>query len=196
MATSRRDFWNGIPSSKIYPLLSLDRLDGVKRLASLGVARLQIRDKENGWGRHWDALRTALGVCRGAGIPLIINDRMDIALALGAAGVHVGQEDLSPRLARRLLGPGVEIGLSCATLEQAERALDDPDADLLSIGPVFSTPVKPGVPAVGLELIRKCAGRGKPLAAIGGIGAANAREVLDAGADFLALVRAVEDWLE
>jgi len=195
MAISQRDFWNGIPSSKIYPLLSLDRLDAVRRLAALGVARIQIRDKENGWGRHWNALKTAWSVCREAGIPFIINDRADIALALGAAGIHVGQEDLSPRLARRLLGPGVEIGLSCATREQAERALADPDVDLLSIGPVFSTPIKPEAPAVGPALIRTCAGRGKPLAAIGGINASNAREVLDAGADFLAVVRAVEDWL-
>jgi thiamine-phosphate pyrophosphorylase len=196
MATSRHDFWNGIPSSKIYPLLSPDRLGRVGRLASLGVARIQVRDKGDGWGSHWDGVKAALDICRGAGIPLVINDRADIALALGAEGLHVGQDDLSPLLARRLLGPGVEIGLSCATREEAERALADPDVDLLSIGPVFATPVKPEAPAVGPDLVRACAGRGKPLAAIGGIDASNARRVLEAGADLLAMVRAVEDWLE
>ena len=134
-------------------------------------------------------------VCRDAGVVLVINDRADAALALGCRAVHVGQKDLPPDVVRRLLGPGSEIGLSCGTQEEADRALADPDVDLISIGPVFPTPVKPGMPAVGLDFVRRNAGRGKPLVAIGGIDASNALEVLRAGADLLAAVRAMEEWI-
>ena len=195
MATSPPVFWSGIPSSKLYPLLSLDRLGVVPRLIGLGVGRIQVREKGGSWGRSWKGLQAAAGACRDAGVVLVINDRADVALALGIRAVHVGQEDLPPGAVRRILGPGSEIGLSCGTQEEVDRALTDPEVDLIAIGPVFPTPIKPGVPAVGLDLVRRNAGRGKPLVAIGGIGASNAREVMRAGADLLAAVRAVEDWL-
>jgi thiamine-phosphate diphosphorylase len=188
--------WNGIPSSKIYPILGLDRLDAVVRLVGIGVGRIQIRHKGQDWGGHWKILEHAARETEAAGVRFIINDRADAALALGASGVHIGQEDLPAVAVRRVLGPGAEIGLSCATQVDVDRALADPAVDLISIGPVFATPVKPDVPPVGLELVRRNAGRGKPLAAIGGIHSGNAREILDAGADYLAMIRAVEDLLE
>jgi thiamine-phosphate pyrophosphorylase len=196
MAISPPASWNGIPSSKLYPVLSLERLDALPALIRRGVGRVQIRHKEGAWGFHWSALMRAQGAARDAGLPLIINDRADVALALEASGVHVGRGDLPPDAARKVLGPGREIGLSCATQVDVDLALGNPAVDLISIGPIFATPVKPGVPPVGVDLLRANAGRGKPVAAIGGIDASNAREVLAAGADYLAMVRAVEDLLE
>ncbi len=126
------------------------------------------------------------------GIPLFINDRVPVAAAAGAAGVHLGQGDASPRDARRILGPAAVIGFSVETLAQADAAADL-EVDYLGVSPIFSTPTKPDTgPAWGLGGLRDLRRRtDRPLVAIGGIGADNAAAVLDAGADGLAVVSAI-----
>jgi thiamine-phosphate pyrophosphorylase len=124
------------------------------------------------------------------GVRLIINDRADIALALGADGVHLGQDDLPPAAARELLGERAVIGCSTHNEEQAREAIELP-VDYIAIGPVFQTSSKenpdPVVGLEGLRRVRRIVGQ-IPLVAIGGVSAENAREVLTAGADSLAVI--------
>jgi thiamine-phosphate pyrophosphorylase len=122
---------------------------------------------------------------------LVVNDRADVALLAGAAGVHVGQEDLPAARARAFLGPGKLIGLSTHNLRQVEEARAEP-VDYLAFGPIFPTTTKPDTePVVGLEGLREARRlTGKPLVAIGGITVENAAAVLAAGADAVAVISA------
>lgn len=157
-----------------------------------GVTAVQLRDKSLS---DEDLVRLALKmktVLEPYGVPLLINDRVDVAAAAGAAGVHLGQMDASIEDARRVLGPSAVIGLSVGTLDQAEAARGL-DIGYLGVSPVFATPTKPdaGTPwgLAGLRELRRRTDR--ILVAIGGIGTANAAEVLGAGADGLAVVSAI-----
>jgi thiamine-phosphate pyrophosphorylase len=138
------------------------------------------------------ALRTAT---RAAGVPLIVNDRVDVALAIGADGAHVGQSDLDPARARALLGPDMHLGLSISSLAELDAALELPTGtvDLLGVGPIRPTPSKPdAAPAMGWDgLARICAGTSLPCVAIGGIGLADAADVARAGAVGLAVISAI-----
>lgn len=122
---------------------------------------------------------------------LVVNDRVDIALAAGADGVHLGQDDLPLAAARRIWPQGL-LGRSTYSLAQA-LAAETEGADYIGVGPVWATPTKPGRPAVGLELVSAVAGAGLriPWVAIGGVDAGNIAEVLAAGAAAVAVVRAV-----
>lgn len=126
------------------------------------------------------------------GVPLLVNDRVDIALACGAAGVHLGQDDLPVQDARRILGPGAVIGVSVNTPEEARRAAAE-GADYVGAGPAFATSTKDTPLAVlgpdGVARIKRAAG--VPVVAIGGITAANAASLAAAGADGVAVVSAV-----
>lgn len=125
-------------------------------------------------------------------VPLIINDRIDVALAVGAAGAHLGQNDMPAARARRLLGDGRLLGVSVSTVEEARRAESD-GADYLGVSPLYATPTKTDTPpAVGLAGLRalRAATRG-PLVAIGGLAAANLLPVLASGADGIAVVSAI-----
>jgi thiamine-phosphate pyrophosphorylase len=125
-------------------------------------------------------------------VPLIINDRIDVALASGADGVHIGQEDMPYETARRLMGPKAIIGLSVETWEDvvASRKLD---VDYIGVSPVFATPTKTDTKEPwGLDGLRRIKAASRhPLVAIGGINAENARAVIEAGADALAVVSAI-----
>lgn len=125
-------------------------------------------------------------------VPLIINDRIDVALAAGADGVHVGQSDMPYDMARRLMGPGAIIGLSVETWEDVERA-QALDCDYLGVSPVFATPTKTDTKEPwgleGLSRVRGCSRH--PLVAIGGLNAANAEAAILAGADGIAVVSAI-----
>ena len=125
-------------------------------------------------------------------MPLIINDRLDVALAVEADGVHVGQDDMPYEIVRKLLGPKAIIGLSVETWEDVERA-EALDCDYLGVSPVFATPTKTDTKAPwGLEgLARIRAASRHPLVAIGGLHAGNAAAAVLAGADTLAVVSAV-----
>ena len=125
-------------------------------------------------------------------VPLIVNDRLDLALAVGAAGVHLGQDDLPCADARRLAGPDFLIGVSVSAADEARRAAAD-GADYLAVSPVFATPTKPDAPhAVGLEGLRAIrAAVNLPLVGIGGLHAGNAEAVIRAGAQGVAVVSAI-----
>jgi thiamine-phosphate diphosphorylase len=129
--------------------------------------------------------------CREAGALFIVNDRADLALAAGADGLHVGQDDLPARRARALLRPGMILGVSTHDPEQARRAVAD-GADYVAVGSMFPTSTKPGFQLVGPELIRRVRPEVPvPLVGIGGITAGNADAVLTAGADAVAVISAL-----
>jgi len=125
-------------------------------------------------------------------VVFILNDRPDIAVACNADGVHLGQNDIPPKLARRLLGKNKIIGLSCHSLEQARRAQKDHDVDYISIGPAFPTVLKPKYKPLGLKTISKIRRQiTKPFFIIGGIDLANMKSVLHTGATRVVLCRAI-----
>src|SRR5262245_9343282 len=134
------------------------------RLALLGGADLvQVREK-NATARELLALaRRALAIAAPFGVPVLVNDRADVARAARAAGVHLGQDDLSPEQARRVLPPGALVGVSAHSLAQVDRAR----ADLVGFGPMFATPTKPHEPAIGPDALREALRRSAaPLFAI------------------------------
>lgn len=162
-------------------------------MARGGARVIQLREKQKDARRFFREAEAALRVARSHGLRLIINDRVDIALALGADGVHLGQDDLPPEAARRLLGERAVIGFSTHNLEQALAASRLP-IDYLAIGPIFPTSSKENPDAVvGLDGLRRvrAALPALPLVAIGGITPANAHETLAAGADSLAVISAL-----
>jgi thiamine-phosphate pyrophosphorylase len=126
------------------------------------------------------------------GVPLIINDRVDVALAVGAEGVHVGQDDMPYKTARSLMGPDAIIGLSVETWEDVEEA-EGLDCDYIGVSPVFETPTKTDTKGSwGLEGLAKIRAFSRHrLVAIGGLNASNAEDTVKAGADCLAIVSAI-----
>ena len=156
-----------------------------------GVTAVQLREKECAAREFIELARTLKTLLAPVGVPLIVNDRVDIALAARADGVHVGQSDMDCRDARRLLGPAAAIGLSVDNAEQALAA--PPEADYLAVSPVFSTPTKIDTAAewglAGLAALRRTTSR--PLIAIGGIHSDNAARVIASGADGIAVVSAI-----
>lgn len=157
-----------------------------------GVTCVQVREKDVGTREFIEEARAVQAALRGTGVPLIVNDRVDVALAIGADGVHLGQRDMAPADARRLGPPGWIVGVSAELVADAVRAERD-GADYVGVSPVFATPTKADHAAplglAGLQAIR--AATKLPLVAIGGIHAGNAREVVRAGADGLAVVSAI-----
>jgi thiamine-phosphate pyrophosphorylase len=159
-----------------------------EELVAAGCTLLQYRDKSGNARQMLDQARE-LRVRLGPSVKLIMNDRADLCLAAAFDGLHIGQDDLSPESARRIIGPDRRLGVSTHNPEQLAEA-DKTSADYLAIGPVFATASKANPdPVVGLEGLRRareltC----KPLVAIGGITRANARSVIDAGADSVAVI--------
>ena len=193
------DFFNACKLPRVYPLTDaqisgLAHAEQVARLCDGGATLIQLRAKRLAPRDFYRAAEAALRVARERGARLIINDRADIALALGADGVHLGQDDLPPEAARRLLGDEAIIGFSTHSVEQAVAAARGP-LSYLAIGPIFATQTKenpdPVVGLDGLRRVREALGADVPLAAIGGITRANARAVWQAGADSLAVIGAL-----
>jgi thiamine-phosphate pyrophosphorylase len=157
-----------------------------------GVTVVQLRAKSLAGGAFVELGLELARTLAGTGVPLVINDRLDIAIACGAAGVHLGQEDVPVRLARSLLGPDGTIGVSVNTPAEARRA-ELEGADYVGAGPVFATSTKettlPVLGPEGLGLIKRAVEI--PVVAIGGITAANAADVARAGVDGIAIVSAV-----
>jgi len=181
---------------RVYPILDAESLarrgltleTSARALLEGGAGILQIRQKGH-WGREFfDAARQVARLCREAGAELMVNDRADFALLLGA-GLHLGQDDLTPRDARRLMGVDATIGFSTHHAAQLAAAGGEP-VDYVALGPVFPTGSKQNPdPVVGVEEIRRCRGLvEKPLVAIGGITLENAMEVWKAGADSVAVI--------
>lgn len=159
-------------------------------LLSAGVRLIQLRDKHASSRELYETARHMVENVQQAKGRFILNDRADIAMAVEADGVHLGQEDLPVELARGILAPDQWLGYSTHGLEQVREA-DRSTADYIAIGPVFPTASKTNHdPVVGLEGVRQAReATRKPLVAIGGIKLANARAVLDAGADSVAVIR-------
>jgi thiamine-phosphate pyrophosphorylase len=156
-----------------------------------GCRLVQLRDKTMPLNDLYATARELQRRCRDAGCLFIVNDRVDLALALGADGVHVGQDDLPAREARRLLRPGMILGVSTHDENQARRARDD-GADYVAVGSMFPTGTKPGFRLVGPDLIRRVRPEIRvPLVAIGGITGDNVAEVIRAGADAVAVISAI-----
>lgn len=183
---------------RLYPITDT-RLSGlshtgqVRRMIDGGAKLVQLREKHASPAEFYREAQKAIEIAHSNGVKIIINDRVDIALALKADGVHLGQDDLPPAKARKLLGDKAIIGFSTHSIEQVNAALKLP-VDYVAFGPVFATTTKENPdPVVGLELlalIRKALGD-FPLTAIGGINETNFRDVLAAGADSVAIISAV-----
>ncbi len=169
-----------------------DIADVVRSAIKGGVTCVQLREKSLGRAAFLAEAYVLRAICRAGKVPLIINDDVAVAQKLGAAGVHLGQSDASVAEARDTLGPDAIIGLSVETVEQAQGAASL-DVDYIAASPVFATPTKTDLAEplglIGLRAIRKLTD--KPLIAIGGINIDNAREVLEAGANGLAVVSAL-----
>lgn len=167
-------------------------LDVVRAAIAGGATVIQLREKEATTLQMIRLGRALHELTDAAGIPLIINDRVDVALAIDAAGVHLGQDDMPAEMARRLLGPDRILGVSAGTVEeaiQAERA----GADYLGVGAVFGTPTKPDADLpIGVEgLARIARAVSIPIVAIGGVTPQNASAALAAGAVGVAVISAV-----
>ena len=158
-----------------------------------GVDIVQLRDKSAPDDVVIRAARELRKVCDEQGALLIVNDRPELALESAADGVHVGQADMPVPDARRAVGGELLVGVSTHSAEEV-RAAERSQADYLGVGPVHATPTKPGRPAVGHELVRFAAAAvRKPFFAIGGVDLGTAPAVLEAGAERLAVVRAIRD---
>jgi thiamine-phosphate pyrophosphorylase len=165
-----------------------------------GVEIVQLRVKDDSWREDpyerrflLEASAHAAEMCGERGALFVVNDYPEIALEAGADGVHVGQEDMPARDVRELMGEDMLIGLSTHAPSEIDAA-DPALVDYIGVGPVHTTPTKPGRPAVGVELVRYAAAHAAvPFFAIGGLDAHNVGEVLDAGASRVCVLRAVAD---
>lgn len=157
-----------------------------------GATIIQYREKQGLTSKLYEEALSLRSLTFAKGVPLIINDRLDLALAVDADGVHLGQDDLPPAVARNVLGSGKILGVSVGCVEEALKA-EAEGADYLGVGPIFTTATKEdagvGIGVEVLKAVREAVSL--PLVAIGGINLVNATTVLKAGADGLAVISAV-----
>ena len=170
-------------------LLTVPETECAEKLAAAGVRLLQYRDKEASARELFERSKRLSSLLVPRGVTFIVNDRADVASAAEASGVHVGQEDLGAEAARSVLGTGKLLGVSTHNLDQFKDAAGT-SADYVAVGPVFSTSTKANPdPVVGIEFIRRVRPlTDKPIVAIGGITLDRAAEVIQAGADSVAVV--------
>jgi thiamine-phosphate pyrophosphorylase len=160
---------------------------------SAGAGMIELRDREQPRGVIERSGRTFRRLANTYSALFIVNDDPHLAMELSADGVHVGQDDMDPAEARRIVGPDAIIGLSTHSREQIAAAASSP-VDYISVGPIWETPTKEGRSATGLELIRTAAETAAmPWFAIGGIDQDNVEDVVDAGAERICVVRAIRD---
>lgn len=187
-----------LTDKKLYLITSSDKfesddafLDAIASALKGGVDILQLREKTMPANKIFELGKKIKQLCLQYDTTFIINDRIDLALLLEADGVHLGQDDLDVKSAREILGDNAIVGISTHAPEQALKAVED-GADYIGIGPVFSTPTKPGRIPVGLEYVKWASENIEiPAFAIGGINEDNFQQVLDAGAKRIAVVRAI-----
>ncbi|HVF32656.1 MAG TPA: thiamine phosphate synthase [Acidimicrobiales bacterium] len=168
-----------------------DLSDFLRACIAGGVDLVQLRDKELDARPVLARAAVAQAVCADAGVPFVLNDRPDLALELGADGVHVGQDDAPPALARRILGSGAIVGLSTHAPAELDAAADEP-IDYVSTGPVHETPTKAGRPGTGLDYLRYAAARSsdrRPAFVTGGVTPETLPAMLEAGARRFVVVR-------
>jgi len=157
-----------------------------------GADTIQFRQKSGSTREMIETARRMKGICSGSGIPFIVNDRLDIAIASEADGVHLGQDDFPIPLARKILGQDILIGGSAATLEEARKCQDE-GADYVGFGPIFPTSSKGDAgPVSGIEVLKTVIETiALPIIAIGGIDMENVHDVIGAGAEGIAVISAV-----
>ena len=173
-------------------LMSTETLEqAVEAACAGGVTLVQLREKHASRSEFVDLARRVKRVCDKHDIPLIINDEPDIAVEIGAAGVHVGQEDLEASRVREIVGPDAIVGVSAATVAEAQAA-QRAGADYLGVGAVFPTSTKPDADFIPRETLTAiCAAVSIPVVAIGGIGADNLLSLAGTGIDGVAVVSAI-----
>lgn len=181
--------------------IGTDPLDFASVLARAGVRIAQYRHKGEITRARFEEIEAIAKLFRKAGAAFIVNDRADIAVAVRADGVHIGQDDIPPGDARRIIGPDLLLGYSTHNAEQLAAAATEP-VDYLAVGPIFHTRSKENPqPVLGVEQLPKLRSlTAKPLVAIGGVALENAAELLAAGADSLAVISAlseanIADWV-
>lgn len=168
-----------------------DLVDVVAAALRGGVRVVQYRDKTGDATRRLDEASALNLLCRRHGVPLIVNDDVELALAIGASGVHLGEDDAEFDAARSQLGPGVIIGVSCYDDIDRAAAFAQRGADYLAFGAFFPSRSKSTTRRATPRLLHDARAFGKPLVAIGGIDAGNARPLIDAGADAIAVISAI-----
>jgi thiamine-phosphate diphosphorylase len=192
----RSPFLDALAGTRLYPitdrrLSGLSHAQQLTHLSKSGATIVQLREKNLSPLAFYREATEAIRIARENSLKIIINDCVDIALTLGADGVHLGQDDLPPEAARELLGPYAIIGFSTHNLQQAILSIKMP-IDYVAVGPIFSTATKESpAPTVGLEELTRIrhAVTDIPIVAIGGITSQNQQKVLDAGADAVAVIR-------
>ena len=188
-------FLKALNGTRVYPLTDrhisgLSHEQQVVTLSSSGARIIQLREKELNGREFYGEAAAAISTARQQGVSIIVNDRVDIAQALKADGVHLGQDDLPPAAARQILGNDAIIGVSTHSLEQVKLASDMP-VDYVALGPIFPTTTKQSSNTpVGLDAVTRASELlgDIPLVVIGGITEATARQLLDAGSDALAII--------
>jgi thiamine-phosphate pyrophosphorylase len=179
-----------LSTARLYLVCPARERDWIAAAVRGGVDLIQLRDKT----LDDDGLIEASAAFRGHDALFILNDRPDLVQACGADGVHVGQDDCTPAQARALVGPDRIIGRSTHEPAQAAAAEADEHVDYLAVGPVHTTPTKPGRPAAGLHYVAHAASTvAKPWFAIGGLDAGNVHEVVERGATRIVVVRAITE---
>jgi thiamine-phosphate pyrophosphorylase len=168
-----------------------DLLTVVRAALQGGAAMLQYRDKTRNASRRLCEASALAQLCKAFRVPLIINDDVELALASGADGVHLGQGDPAIADARAVLGPDAILGVSCYDSLPRARAAADAGADYLAFGAFFSSPTKPHARHATPELLREAKAFGLPMVAIGGITSDNGGPLIAAGADYLAVISAL-----
>jgi thiamine-phosphate pyrophosphorylase len=187
------------PSGRIYAIADVEALHptplpaAVRDMAEAGIQWIQVRAKQLSSGELCRQVEACCRALEGSGVRLWVDDRADVAALFSLAGVHVGQTDLPPAAARRVVGDEMWIGLSTHDEEQLRAADADPEVDVIAVGPVFPTMGKASPdPVVGLGFLQRARElTAKPLVAIGGIDPGNVAEVIAAGADAVAVIGAV-----
>ena len=183
-----------LPGFGLYAITDGPRADLAAAAAAAlrgGAAMLQYRDKTADAARRVAEATALLELCRRGGVPLIVNDDIELAAAVGAHGVHLGEGDVSVAQARARLGAEAIIGVSCYASIARARAAAAAGAAYLAFGAFFPSPTKPHAARANIQLLHEARPLGLPLVAIGGITPGNARELIDAGADFVAAISGV-----
>lgn len=189
-ATTRRR----LPEGGLYAITDGPRSNLIDACAAAlqgGATLLQYRDKTIDHARRRAQARELVALCAGYGVPLIINDDCTLAAQVGAAGVHLGEHDSDVAAARARLGVDAIIGVSCYDSIELARQLAAAGADYLAFGAFFDSPTKPNARRATPDLLRAAKPLGLPLAAIGGITPDNAPTLIEAGADFVAVISGV-----
>jgi len=183
-----------LPSRGLYAITDGPRDDllaAARAALEGGAMLLQYRDKTRDAARRLREARSLAELCRKFDVPLVINDDAELAGASGAAGVHLGEDDLDVAIARAALGPGAIIGVSCYDSLQRAEAAAAAGADYLAFGAFFPSLSKPGARRANAALLHEAREFGLPLVAIGGITSENGGSLIAAGADFLAVISAL-----